>query len=107
MDRQNSVVIVGAGRIGRGFVGDLFGAAGYRLVLVDVEEEGQELLTARAMVVSHDLYSAARLYGSSEIRTDQLIDGNLFVLDDYDEPSDDMIALRTLWQEHFDRGSSL
>jgi mannitol-1-phosphate 5-dehydrogenase len=34
---QNTIVIVGAGRIGRGFVGDLFGAAGYRLVLVDID----------------------------------------------------------------------
>jgi mannitol-1-phosphate 5-dehydrogenase len=30
-----NIVIVGAGRIGRGFVGDLFAAAGYHLVLVD------------------------------------------------------------------------
>jgi mannitol-1-phosphate 5-dehydrogenase len=30
-----TIVIVGAGRIGRGFVGDLFAAAGYHLVLVD------------------------------------------------------------------------
>ena len=29
------IVILGAGRIGRGFVGDLFAAAGYHLVLVD------------------------------------------------------------------------
>ena len=33
--RDKSIVIIGAGRIGRGFVGDLFAAAGYRLVLVD------------------------------------------------------------------------
>ena len=32
---DKTIVIVGAGRIGRGFVGDLFAAAGYRLVLVD------------------------------------------------------------------------
>lgn len=77
------------------------------LVLVDVDDEGQELLTARAMVVSHDLYSAARIYRSSEVRTDQLIDGNLFVLDDYDEPSEQLQELRALWQDHFDRATSL
>lgn len=77
------------------------------LVLIDVEEEGDQLLTARAMVLSHDLYSASRLYGTSEVRTDQLIDGNLFVLDDYDEPSEDLVALRELWQDHFDDGTSL
>jgi mannitol-1-phosphate 5-dehydrogenase len=32
---DRTIVIVGAGRIGRGFVGDLFAAAGYHLVLVD------------------------------------------------------------------------
>ena len=32
---DKTIVIVGAGRIGRGFVGDLFAAAGYHLVLVD------------------------------------------------------------------------
>ena len=33
--QEQSVVIWGAGRIGRGFAGDLFHAAGYRLVFVD------------------------------------------------------------------------
>ena len=33
--QQPTIVILGAGRIGRGFVADLFAAAGYRLVLVD------------------------------------------------------------------------
>jgi len=32
---NQAIVIWGAGRIGRGFVGDLFDAAGYRIVLVD------------------------------------------------------------------------
>ena len=34
-----TIVILGAGRIGRGFVADLFAAAGYRLVLVDQSAE--------------------------------------------------------------------
>ena len=37
--QQPTVVILGAGRIGRGFVADLFAAAGYRLVLVDQSAE--------------------------------------------------------------------
>lgn len=77
------------------------------LVLIDVEEEGQELLTARAMVVSHPLYSAARIYRGTTVRTDQLIDGNLFVLADYDEPGEELLSLRQLWQDHADRGTSL
>ena len=36
---QPTIVILGAGRIGRGFVADLFAAAGYRLVLVDQSAE--------------------------------------------------------------------
>ena len=37
--RPKSVVIWGAGRIGRGFVADLFHTAGYRLTFVDVSED--------------------------------------------------------------------
>ena len=37
--QQPTIVILGAGRIGRGFVADLFAAAGYRLVLVDQSAE--------------------------------------------------------------------
>jgi mannitol-1-phosphate 5-dehydrogenase len=36
---DRNIVIWGAGRIGRGFVADLFDAAGYRIVLVDQSEE--------------------------------------------------------------------
>jgi len=35
---NQSIVVWGAGRIGRGFVGDLFDAAGYRIVLVDTSK---------------------------------------------------------------------
>ena len=37
--QQPTIVILGAGQIGRGFVADLFAAAGYRLVLVDQSAE--------------------------------------------------------------------
>ncbi len=37
--QQATIVILGAGRIGRGFVADLFDAAGYHLVLVDQSAE--------------------------------------------------------------------
>ena len=37
--QQPTIVILGAGRIGRGFVADLFDAAGYHLVLVDQSAE--------------------------------------------------------------------
>ena len=35
---QKTIVIWGAGKIGRGFVADLFYSAGYRLLLVDASE---------------------------------------------------------------------
>ncbi|HEY59209.1 MAG TPA: hypothetical protein G4N92_00760 [Anaerolineae bacterium] len=40
----NSIVIWGAGRIGRGFIGDLFFHAGYQLVFVDESEDLVEQL---------------------------------------------------------------
>jgi len=43
---QRTIVVWGAGRIGRGFVADLFDAAGYRVVLVDQSVELIEALNA-------------------------------------------------------------
>jgi len=43
---QRTIVVWGAGRIGRGFVADLFDAAGYRVVLVDQARELIEALDA-------------------------------------------------------------
>lgn len=37
MVNQNKIVIFGAGKIGRSFVGQLFGCSGYRVVFVDVD----------------------------------------------------------------------
>ena len=55
------------------------------IILIDVE--GGDDVEPRAMVLSHDLYSAGRFFqGRSgdlfEVTTDQLIDGNLSVLND-------------------------
>jgi mannitol-1-phosphate 5-dehydrogenase len=43
---QRTIVVWGAGRIGRGFVADLFDAAGYRVVLVDQSRELIEALNS-------------------------------------------------------------
>jgi mannitol-1-phosphate 5-dehydrogenase len=43
---QQTIVIWGAGRIGRGFMADLFGGAGYRVVLVDQNAALVEALRA-------------------------------------------------------------
>ena len=57
---QNTIVIVGAGRIGRGFVGDLFGAAGFHLVLVDIDRALVDGLRAAGR------YTLARLRGGGQ-----------------------------------------
>lgn len=52
------------------------------VILIDIE--GGENALPRAFVLSHDLYSAARFFGRTEVITDQLIDGTLVVLQDKD-----------------------
>lgn len=52
------------------------------VVLIDIE--GGPDTMPRAYVVSHDLYSAERFYFGTEVITDQLIDGNLMILEDND-----------------------
>jgi phosphatidylserine/phosphatidylglycerophosphate/cardiolipin synthase-like enzyme len=78
------------------------------LVLVDYAEgrDGRRH-TARAMVLSHDLYAAERLYGGRPVRTDQRIDGNLWVLDDYDDLSDPMLLFQDLFDAHADQAVPL
>ncbi|MBW1877983.1 MAG: hypothetical protein JRJ84_06455 [Deltaproteobacteria bacterium] len=71
------------------------------LVLIDyVRARDGNRYTSRAFLLSHDLYAAARLYRSSEVINDQLIDGNLFVLNDYDAPSGAMEDLQQVWEDH-------
>jgi len=41
------IVIFGAGRIGRSFIGQLFGSAGYKIVFIDVDHEIVRLLNER------------------------------------------------------------
>ena len=43
----NKIVIFGAGRIGRSFIGQLFGCSGYKVVFVDVDTEIVRLLNER------------------------------------------------------------
>ena len=65
---EKTIVIWGAGRIGRGFVGDLFDAAGYRIVLVDKSEE----LVARLRQAGRYTVVWAE---SAEKRQDRIITG--------------------------------
>ena len=75
------------------------------IILVDIEG-GPDVLP-RAYVLSHDLYSAERTYRGTEVITDQLIDGNLFVFSDTfytgSEPQSPLQPLVDLYQDHLDR----
>ena len=60
-----------------------------------------------AFVLSHDLLSASRLYYSTTIPTDQLIDGTLLVLEDPGQPSGPMLDLLELIQTYRDTAEAL
>ena len=63
-----NILIWGAGRIGRGFVADLFNAAGYRIILVD---QSLELITQLRQAGRYTVVRAE----SAEKRRDQIITG--------------------------------
>ncbi len=65
---QKNIVIWGAGRIGRGFVADLFYAAGYRIILVDQSPDLVAALRAAGR------YTVVRAPGANQ-RYDQVISG--------------------------------
>ncbi|MFN2133563.1 MAG: NAD-binding protein, partial [Anaerolineae bacterium] len=62
-----TIVVWGAGRIGRGFVADLFAGAGYHVVFVDRAEALVDTLRRRGR------YTVVRTDGRE--RHDQAIDG--------------------------------
>ncbi|MCB9677564.1 MAG: hypothetical protein H6737_20830 [Alphaproteobacteria bacterium] len=79
------------------------------IILIDIE--GGVDVMPRAFVLSHDLYSASRIYRNTEVETDQLIDGNLFVLDDDtfvrgEKPDSPLQALVDLYEDHLDRSGA-
>ncbi|MCB9686626.1 MAG: hypothetical protein H6738_07985 [Alphaproteobacteria bacterium] len=77
------------------------------LVILDWEDQpsgrrGQ----ARGMVITHDLFNAARLYRGSPVETDQLIDGVMWELATASTPTGDLQALMDVWQDHLDRSEA-
>jgi len=79
------------------------------MVLVDYERSPVDGRRhhAKAMVLSHDLFAAARLFRGAEVINDQLIDGSMWVLDDFDSPSEDMTRLEDLFWELWEQGEGL
>ena len=78
------------------------------IVLID-EDEARDGTTypSRAFILSHDLYSAARLYKDQEVISDQLLDGNLWVLNDFTSDSPEIATLRALWDTYYSVGGAL
>ncbi len=70
------------------------------VILIDFEDTrlGQRSL-AKAMVLTHDLVSSARIWKGSEVVSDQVLDGTLWSLEDSDEPSPEMIDLLALFED--------
>ena len=84
------------------------------LALIDLPQDRDgNWPRARAMMLTHDLVSSARFYQApnedlpAPVVTDQFIDGALWVLTDRTEDREEMIGLRDLFQELFDRGEPL
>ena len=78
---DNNIVIWGAGRIGRGFIADLFDAAGYHITLVDQSPELIAALRAagRYTVVcaeGRDQRHDRIIRGFTALSTDQADPGN-------------------------------
>ena len=78
------------------------------VVLIDTERDrlGRYNI-ARGMTVSHPIWSANRLFAGSEVLTDQLVDGALWVLDDYGEPSGDILTLKAVFEDAWARAEEL
>ena len=82
------------------------------LVLIDTKIDRRGTWnTAKAMCLSHDIVSASRLYRASPVLSDQLMDGSMWVLDDYDSPDSvdtaQMGALIALWEDALSRSGGL
>lgn len=86
------------------------------VVLIDLQTARDgNTYPAKGFVLSHDLYSAERLYRGGEVVTDQLVDGVLWTLEDprHDYPgnadtlADELRVLVDTWQDHMDRSEAL
>lgn len=78
------------------------------LVLIDYPDDAEGYRSlAKAMILNHDLYSAARLYRGLEVETDQLIDAAMWVFTDVDAPSDEMLRLDAVFHDAFDAAGEL
>lgn len=73
------------------------------VVIVDYPDDAEGFRPhTRAMVLTHDLYSPSRLHRGETVRTDQLIDGTLWVLSTTTLPGPEIKELVELFRQHRD-----
>ena len=78
------------------------------VMLVDLKRDRTgRYNTARGMSLSHPVWSANRLFAGAEVLTDQLVDGNLWVLDDFGEPSQELLDLEAVFEAVWEQGVAL
>ncbi|MFT5684127.1 MAG: hypothetical protein ACI8RZ_005068 [Myxococcota bacterium] len=78
------------------------------LMLVDLKRDRTgRYNTARGMMLSHPVWSANRLFAGAEVLTDQLVDGNLWVLNDFGAPSTELTDLEAAFEAAWEAGVEL
>ena len=109
--RSNSAVLSGTLLANRGDlevvqVSDVDALPNYALIDLPRDREGYAP-HARAMILTHDLVSSARLYRGRPVVTDQFIDGVLWQMSDHTPDRADMQDLADLFDDLYDRGEPL
>lgn len=67
------------------------------IVLIDYQET--DLSSPKAMVLTHDMISASRIIRGEAVVNDQLVDGAMWQLVDWNEPSDELLALEDVYED--------
>jgi len=99
---QGAVLLTGTPNVGKRRSSD---AVVPTIIIVDAD--APDGLEAKAFMLTHEMVSSSRIYRSSEVMNDQLIDGTLWVIDDWGAQSPELTALRGLWDDQWNRGEAL
>lgn len=75
------------------------------LVIVDAEDHADT--QGKALFLSHDLFSASRIYRGDTLVSDQLIDGVLWQIDDWGPRNPMFLDLQGAFEAHLDRAGDL
>jgi len=84
------------------------------IMLIDVELDPDSpigsidsRLAPRGFVLTHDIFSSARIYKGRTVINDQLMDGTLWVIDDWESRSAELDTLVNVFDDHWERGDTL